>query len=253
MNKEYIKNIFKDYVNDYNAKDPKIWLKIAHTYRVAELSDRISESIGLSDDDKSLAWTIGMLHDIARFEQVRIYGSFNDAETVDHAEFGVKLLFEDNLIDRFNIDKEWYGIINTAIKYHNKFRIPEDISDRERLFCKIIRDADKIDILRVNVDTPVEEIYNTTKDILIKDRISDNVFTAFFENSAVNHSIKETVMDRVVGHISLCFELEFEISRKIVLEQGYLHKLLAFKSENEETIERLEKIREYILNYLDKN
>lgn len=253
LNKEHIKSEFKNYVSDYNVNDPKIMLKIAHTYRVAELCNRVAESINLNDEDKALAWTIGMLHDIARFEQVRIYGSFNDAETVDHAEFGVELLFKDNLIERFEIEEEWYPIINTAIKYHNKFRIPEGLSDREILFCKIIRDADKIDILRVNIETPVEEIYNTTRDILVRDRISDNVYNAFFENSAVNHGIKETVMDRVVGHISLCFELEFEISRSIVLEQGYLQKLLAFESENEETVDRLEKIGTYILDFLQNN
>jgi len=250
INKEHIKNEFKNYVRDYNVEDPKIALKIAHTYRVAELSVGIADSLELNEEDTLLAWTIGMLHDIARFEQVRIYGSFNDAETVDHAEFGVKLLFEDNLVDIFKISKEWYETINTAIKYHNKYRIPAEVSERDLLFCKIIRDADKIDILRVNVDTPVKEIYNTTTEMLVKDRISDAVFNAFFENSAVNHSIKETTMDRVVGHVSLCFELEFPISRKIVLEQGYLQKLLAFESENQETRERLAGIGEYILKFL---
>ena len=250
MNRELIKKEFQDYANAYDANDPKIALKISHTYRVAELSDKIAREIGLTGEDVELAWVIGMLHDIARFEQVRIYGSFNDAETVDHANFGVKLLFEDSLIDRFNIDPSWHEIIDIAIKNHNKYRIQEGLSDRELTFCKIIRDADKIDILRVNYDTPMEEIYNTSKEILVNDSISDAVFNAFFENSAVNHAIKETTIDRLVGHISLCFELEYEISRKIMLEQGYLQKLLAFESENEETKERLLEIKKYILNYL---
>lgn len=251
MNRELVKNTFKDYVSSYDVTDPKIALKISHTYRVAELSDRIARAIGLKGEDVELAWTIGMLHDIARFEQVRIYGSFNDAETVDHANFGVKLLFEDRLIDRFNIDSSWHEIIYIAIKNHNKYRIQEGLSDRELTFCKVIRDADKIDILRVNYDTPIEEIYNTSKEVLVNDNISDAVFSAFFENSAVNHAIKETTIDRLVGHISLCFELEYEISRKIVLEQGYLQKLLAFESNNEKTKERLLEIKEYILNYLN--
>lgn len=250
MNRELIKKEFKDYASAYDANDPKIALKISHTYRVAELSDKIAREIGLTGEDVELAWVIGMLHDIARFEQVRIYGSFNDAETVDHANFGVKLLFEDRLIDRFNIDPSWHEIIDIAIKNHNKYRIQEGLSDRELTFCKIIRDADKIDILRVNYDTPMEEIYNTSKEILVNDSISNAVFNAFFENSAVNHAIKETTVDRLVGHISLCFELEYEISRKVVLEQGYLQKLLAFESNNEETKERLLEIKEYILNYL---
>lgn len=245
-----IKKAFSDYVSDYNASDPKISLKIAHTYRVAELCDTIAHSIKLTDEDVNTAWTIGMLHDIARFEQVRKYGTFNDAESVDHAEYGVKLLFEDGLIDLFDIDSKYYSVISNAIKNHNKYRIPDGLSSNDVIFCKIIRDADKIDILRVNYETPMEEIYNTTHEILVNDSISNAVYSAFFENSAINHKIKETMIDRLVGHISLCFEFEYPISRKITLDQGYLQKLLSFNSNVPETNQRLRVISDYILNFL---
>ena len=250
MNKEHIKNTFKDYVEAYDATDSKIALKIAHTYRVAELSDQIAESLNLNDKDRELAWTIGMLHDIARFEQVRIYGTFNDSMSVDHAEFGADLLFSEGLIDRFEIDKNWYPTIEVAIRNHNKYRLPAGLSERDLTFCKIIRDADKIDIIRVNYETPMEEIYNTSKEVLVNDSISDQVFNAFFEESAINHSLKQTTIDRLVGHVSLCFELEYDKSRELLLKQGYLEKLLSFKSNIEETNSRLKEIEDYIFKYL---
>ena len=250
MNKEHIKNTFKDYVEAYDATDSKIALKIAHTYRVAELSDQIAESLNLNDKDRELAWTIGMLHDIARFEQVRIYGTFNDSMSVDHAEFGADLLFSEGLVDRFEIDKNWYPTIEVAIRNHNKYRLPAGLSERDLTFCKIIRDADKIDIIRVNYETPMEEIYNTSKEVLVNDSISDQVFNAFFEESAINHSLKQTTIDRLVGHVSLCFELEYDKSRELLLKQGYLEKLLSFKSNIEETNSRLKEIGDYIFKYL---
>lgn len=250
MDRENIKRQFNKYVADYNASDPKIALKIAHTFRVAELSDRIASENGAKGDDIEIAWVIGMLHDIARFEQVRIYNTFNDSQSVDHAEFGVKLLFEDNLISRFEIATEWHELIEKAIRYHNKFRLPEDLSERQLFFCKVIRDADKIDILRVNYETPMEEIYNTTREILENDDISDSVYDEFFKNTAINHSLKRTKIDHLVGHVSLCFELEYEISRKILLEQGYLQKLLMFESKNPNTAKRISAIKDYILKFL---
>ena len=42
-----------------------------------------------------------MLHDIGRFEQIRRFGTFNDAQSVDHAEFGADLLFKEGLIRKF--------------------------------------------------------------------------------------------------------------------------------------------------------
>ena len=45
------------------------------------------------------------------------------------------------------IDKEDYQVVYTAIKNHNKFVIESNLTERELLFSKLIRDADKLDIL----------------------------------------------------------------------------------------------------------
>ena len=42
-----------------------------------------------------------MLHDIARFEQVKRYHTFVDRNSVNHGELGVKILFEEGLIRNF--------------------------------------------------------------------------------------------------------------------------------------------------------
>ena len=236
MNREIIKKTFTDYVKDYNAKDPKIALKIAHTFRVADISDCIARDIGLDDYDVDIAWTIGMLHDIGRFEQIRQYNTFIDSKSVNHAEFGVSLLFDEGLIERFTIEKEIWNYIKSAIWNHNVYRLPDSLTEKELIFCKIIRDADKIDIIRVNYETPMEDVYNTTSDELRNSKITDSVYKAFYEENAINHSLKKTGVDMLIGHISLVFELEYDISREILKEQGYLKKLMDFESYNEETV-----------------
>ena len=94
IRREEIRDIFDEYVSGYDATDPKIRLKIDHTYRVAGLCERIAESIGADGD---FAWLCGMLHDIGRFEQIRRYDTFVDAVSVDHAQFGADLLFCEGL------------------------------------------------------------------------------------------------------------------------------------------------------------
>ena len=44
-------------------------------------------------------------------------------------------------------DIEYDEIIKKAIHNHNKLLIEEGLTKEEELFCKIIRDADKLDIL----------------------------------------------------------------------------------------------------------
>ena len=74
---------FRNYVAQYNAQDEKVKLKIDHTYRVAALCEQIAQSISLSSDDVDIAWFSGLLHDVGRFEQLRRFGTFNDAQSID--------------------------------------------------------------------------------------------------------------------------------------------------------------------------
>ena len=98
INREHIKNTIQEYTDRYDSTDPKIKLKIDHTYRVADLCERIAKSLDLLQEDIDLAWLSGMLHDIGRFEQLRRYHTFSDAQSIDHAKFAVELLYEDGLI-----------------------------------------------------------------------------------------------------------------------------------------------------------
>ena len=47
---------FAAYAAHYNAEDPKVKLKIDHTYRVAALCERIAASLAFSQEEKDLAW-----------------------------------------------------------------------------------------------------------------------------------------------------------------------------------------------------
>ena len=66
----------------------------------------------LGEEQQQLAELIALLHDIGRFEQLRLYDSFMP-DTMDHAAFGVKLLFdgENPMIRRFLADTCYDEII----------------------------------------------------------------------------------------------------------------------------------------------
>ena len=253
IDRERVKNTFAEYTSGYNATDPKIKLKIDHTYRVAELCELIARDLKLDEYETDVAWLTGMLHDVGRFEQIKRYNTFNDAQSVDHANFGADLLFKEGLIDTyvdgFHDDK--YGVIvENAIRNHSAFRIDERLDDYTVMFCNILRDADKVDIFRVNVDTPAEDIYNVTTEELRNSQVSPEVMVAFDERHAVLRSCKKTVVDHVAGHIALTFELVYPISLQIAKERGYLDKMMAFESDNEVTGKQFEEIRAKLNEYV---
>ena len=85
---------FTKYVNNYDMNDENIRLKYNHSIRVMELSRKYAQILGFNDEDIYLATLIGLLHDIGRFEQLKVYHSYNDRETIDHAEYGIEQLFD---------------------------------------------------------------------------------------------------------------------------------------------------------------
>ena len=101
INRAEAEKSFHDYTAAYDLDDAKVALKVEHTFRVAGLCDVISDSLGMTGYDKDLAWLLGMLHDIGRFEQVRRYHTFRDALSVNHAELSADILFREGLIKNF--------------------------------------------------------------------------------------------------------------------------------------------------------
>ena len=53
-------------------------------------------------------------------------------------------------------------MLRTAVEWHSAHRLPDGPDERTVMYCNILRDADKIDIPRVNVETLLEDIYNVT-------------------------------------------------------------------------------------------
>ncbi|MEN8075325.1 HD domain-containing protein [Clostridioides difficile] len=250
IDKDKVKEVFDDYVKDYDSSDGKIKLKIEHTYRVSELCEKIARSLGLNDEEVNIAWLTGMLHDIGRFEQVKTYGTFNDFKSVDHAKLGAKILFNEGKIRDFISDTTEDDLIKKVIENHNAYKLPEDISNGCKMFSNILRDADKIDIFKVNIIVPTEEVYNVTKEEVRNSQITEEVLENFRQNDTILRTLKKTAVDNIVGHISLLFGLVYDESVRIVEEQQYLNKMLEFKSENDITNKQFEEIREIVNEYI---
>lgn len=252
INREGALEAFRRYVENYDIEEEKIRLKVEHTYRVSGLCQKIAESINLSKEDVDLAWLIGLLHDIGRFEQLRRYGTFIDEVSMNHGAYGAKLLFDEGRIREYVKDSKEDKLIWEAVNSHNAYRIPEDLDRRTGMFCHIIRDADKIDILKVNVDFPLEEIYNVTSGELKNAQITEAVMQCLREEKAVLKALKKTVADNLAGHISLVFELVYPVSLNLVKKQGYLERMMHFESENPMTKKQFAEIREIMGKYLER-
>ncbi len=135
-------------------------------------------------------------------------------------------------------------MMETVIRQHNKYRIDEAVVGKTLIFCNILRDADKVDILRVNVEMPMEEIYNVSEDELLSSGVSEKVMDQVREHHAVNRDVMDSPAEHLIGHIALAFELVYPKSWEIAKEQGYIYRMFDFPSRNERTLKALKDTRE---------
>ena len=206
--KKYYKE-FDDYVSNYDLNDINIKLKYNHSYRVMSLSKKYSKKIGFSKEDQELATIIGLLHDIGRFEQLKIYHTYNDKKSIDHALYGSKVLFEDGLIKKFWKKEEDYEIIKFAIENHNKFKLPKTNDERKLMHAKLIRDTDKVDILLVQ--GKLDELKLRTNE----ETISKEVIDLIKKHKPIDKKYIKNKND----DLALYFSFPFDINYYIVLKE----------------------------------
>lgn len=247
---ENAKKVFKEYVDNYNLKDGKIALKYAHILRVSSISKRIATELELPEEDIQLAELIGIFHDIGRFEQVKVYNTFVDRDSINHGEYGVKVLFEDGLIEKFNVDEKYYETIRKAILNHNRAAIEEGLSEHDLLHCKIIRDADKLDIFYVLLTDETINTYGTES--LEDETFSDEIVREFYEDHSIDYAKRETFGDKWICHMTYVYDFNFKSSYLYMKEKDYINKMFEMpRFRRAETIKTAEKITKVASEYIN--
>lgn len=204
------------------------------------LSEKYAKLLGFNDYDIKLSKVIGLLHDIGRFEQLRVYHSFSDKDTIDHADYSVQQLFDKGLIKEFWKNEDDYEIIKLSIKYHNKHTLPNNLDDKISMHAKLIRDIDKLDIIYLlgflgelntkAIDEPInKEIYNS---------IMNNETAKYKDIKNKNDSI------------ACQFAYAFDINNDICLKEFKDNLYYFYKQIDSE--KHFKKIFDEINNYIDE-
>lgn len=244
--KEFIK-----YTEQYNLENENIKRKQLHSIRVMELSKEIATKLEMSQEDIDIATLIGLLHDIARFEQYTQFQTFRDLESFDHGDYAIKILEKD--IRKYIETDSYDDIIKTAIKNHNKYQIEEGLKDKKLIFAKIVRDADKLDILYESV----EMFWNGIENQINDSKISEDVMKEFKNNKQITR--KKNIsnipsVNEVISVIAFIFDMNFKESFQILQKEDYINKILdRFNFKDEETKAEIKEIRSIANTYIKNN
>ena len=147
-------------------------------------------------------------------------------------------------------------MIKRAIDNHSRLAIEDGLDERTILHAKIIRDADKLDNYRVKKEESIEAIF-PTRVKCIEDMesatLSDKVFETIQNKKCVDIHDRVTPLDFWVCILAFTFDLNFDVTYKIVKENDYINVLIdKFDYKDKETKVRMEIIRNIINDYINK-
>ncbi len=238
-----LEEAFNNYVSDYNLNNSDIKLKYNHSFRVMKLQEKYAKILGWDKDDIELARIIGLLHDIGRFEQLRVYKTYDDSKSIDHADYSCTQLFEKGEIKKFTLKEEWYPIIEFAIKNHNKKNLKKINDERTMMHAKLIRDTDKIDIIFL-IGT-LEELRVSP----VKARISKRVLDDFYNHNSISNILVKNRNDKYVSQYAFAFDMNYDVCLRELRKNfiNYAEK----QKENKQLMDVYEEMLKYIKERLE--
>ena len=225
---EFYKSWFDNYVNQFVLQHPdlarNLEIKADHSRRVSREVVGIAKNLQLNNGEILLAETIGIFHDIGRFRQYVKYGTFSDSKSQNHAELGVEVLKENNILN--DLSEESREIIYKSIINHSRAEIIPDKNEKVNFFSKLIRDADKLDIWRLITEYYMvkEQKKNKTLELELpdNDEISDDVLESIINKQVVMKDSMKTLNDFKLLQIAWLFDLNFNYSIKRLYDKKYL-------------------------------
>ncbi|MBI5407899.1 MAG: HD domain-containing protein [Nitrospirae bacterium] len=249
---ELLKNLFSDFTRSFYSSDEEdqknIMLKVVHTHNVCSNMIEITSDLLISDNDKRLAETVALFHDIGRFPQYAKFKTFKDAASINHGLLGAKTLIKEKVLQ--DLSEEERELITRTVKFHNALRIPSTFDERSVFFLKLIRDADKLDIYRVFMEfyeAPEEQKASATahgkpdtpeysKDMLknIRDR------------KIAPYSKVKNQNDFRLMKLSWVFDLHFHGSFRLLHERSYVNRLAQKLPQTDEILKAVSELNRYI-------
>lgn len=237
---------FLRFAEPYRAYGDKIRMKIDHSLRVRDLCLDVAGSAGFDAGEADLAAVCGLVHDIGRFEQWRIYGTYNDSRSADHGDLGAEFLREGDRIRFFSGTD--HDTILCAVRYHNKFRVPETLRERDRRFVLLVRDADKLDILHSFASGELNVRSRNTA-------MSEPVFRTVLEGRGIRKEELGTKADEIAIRLAFVYDLHFRRSFELLRERdpiGGMIRRFAAETENGSLKEQLDALNARIREYLEE-
>lgn len=227
-----------------------ISLKQAHTYEVCLNARRIAQELGLDSEQTLLAEVVALFHDLGRFPQYQQYKTFDDAISVNHAVLGTRVLHQSKTLS--NLPKREQELILRAVRLHNALFLPSGLDAETLLFARLIRDADKLDIMRVVLEY-FEQDEGARADAVAlglphAPGYSPEVLACVLRGEMAEKAMLRTQNDFKLLQLSWMYDLNFAGSFRMVMERNCIPKLAELLPKTDEIARAIAVVQSFVRN-----
>jgi len=224
-----LKDEYERYVDSYRQPDGALpvmmRLKRAHTAFVVKNAEIISQGEGFCPQTCGLCLAAALLHDVGRYEQLKRYDTFKDSESVDHAVLGHRIVTESGWLATW--DRPLAACVEKAILFHNRRAMPDDMDPVTAVVSHAVRDADKLDILRVLEDQVAGTDWKSDArafwNLAVKAPPSSEVVGCIEREQPVDYRHVRVLADFVLVQVGwMASGLHFPTSRRLCRERGHV-------------------------------
>ncbi|MCK3683036.1 HD domain-containing protein [Maribellus sp. YY47] len=225
-------------------------IKYEHSLRVARLCAEIAQSLDMTEEEQQRAFLCGIFHDVGRFKQLAEFNTFNDNQSVDHADYSLQIVNENGWLDGCPEGEK--SRILLAIEYHNKRELSKESAEKELLYGRILRDADKLDILQVITDyyTNPKAVPNHTLtwEMPKGGPVSADVARQILSGKLVEKADVANQIDIKIMQLSWVFDINFKVSFELMMKKRFMEKIYSTLPKNDTVIEVYRKVKVFAEN-----
>jgi|WetSurMetagenome_2_1015567.scaffolds.fasta_scaffold01871_8 hypothetical protein len=222
---EWFENYSEGFFRGGNPEDrTNLAIKKEHSLRVLDNARRISASLELDGGLARLTHLAALFHDVGRFPQYERFRTFNDRNSANHAALSVAVLKKTDALSK--LTPEHRRMVLGAILLHNRQFLPSALPPQLDVITRIVRDADKLDIFPVLIahfspDFPANGV--VTLDLRTHPTAyTESIFGEVQAGKTGKYEEMIWINDLKLLLCSWVYDLNFPVSRKIVLQAGYL-------------------------------
>ncbi len=241
--------LYDEYVATYGGKDgklpPMMRLKRVHTGFVEKNAELIADGERFDAKTREAALAAALLHDTGRYEQLKLYNTFRDSDSVDHAVFSYDIVRKMGWLDDL-FDGPTRDAILKAVLYHNRRDVPSGLDALTETCSHTVRDADKLDIFRVLEDlvehtdwrSDSRAFWNLRTDLPPNPVVVDCIEKGLPVDYQNIKSLSDFVLLQVGWMLS---GLRYATSRRLCRERGHLEFRRGFLHQlsDDESIDRI--------------